>query len=174
MKLAYPCLVLATLTLTLAACSSNRVASRPTLKSPSGHSMVSSDRMQIKVHFNQPVDHRTLIPGKTFIVSTEKHENVRGSLHWSADRRSIIFRSFMTLDELFTFDPHGHFNLRIIGTNAGQGAVIDRDGQYLDGDNDDVPGGNYDVAMELPLHGQRQLQGRGRSGCDMEMGAIPD
>lgn len=149
MKSAFTWIAIAITALMLAACSTFRVVSKPTLQSPSGHSMDPGDRMQVKVQFNQPVKRSTLVLGKTFILTTENHDTVRGSLYWSDDSRSVTFRSAMTLKQLFTFDPDGHFNLRIIGTDTGQGAVRDRAGEYLDGDNDDEPGGNYDETLVI-------------------------
>jgi len=140
---------LATTALMLAACSTFRVASKPTLISPSGHSMDPVDRLQVKIQFNQPVNRSTLVLGKTFILTTENHDTVRGSLYWSADSRSVTFRSAMSLKQLFTFDPDGHFYLKIIGTDTGNGAVKDRAGEFLDGDGDDVQGGNYDETLVI-------------------------
>ena len=133
----------------LTACSTFRVVSEQQLKSPSGHPMQTSDRMQVKVNFNQPVDGKTVVLGKTFILTTENHDTVRGSLYWSADSRSVTFRSAMSLKQLFTFDPDGHFYLKIIGTDTGNGAVKDRAGEFLDGDGDDVQGGNYDETLVI-------------------------
>jgi len=149
MKTARIWFALAITALMLTACSSFRVATRPTLQSPSGHSMDPGDRMQVKIRFNQPVDRSTLVLGKTFVLTTENHDAVRGSLYWSADSRSVTFRSALPLKDLFTFDPDGHFTLRIIGTDAGQGAVRDRAGEYLDGDGDDVQGGNYEETLVI-------------------------
>jgi hypothetical protein len=149
MRPALVCFTLASATLMLTACTTFRVVSKRPLQSPSGHAMQSSDHMQLKINFSEPVDRSTVVPGKTFILTTENHDHVRGSLYWSADGRSLTFRSRKTLKELFTFDPDGHFHVRIIGTDAGNGAVRDRDGELLDGDDDNLPGGNYDAALVI-------------------------
>lgn len=149
MKTALNGFAIALVSLMLVSCASFRVLSRQPLQSPSGHAMQSNDRMQVRIEFNQPVDRRTVRLGETFILTTEKHENVRGRLRWSRDGRSVTFRSLRSLKELFVFDPDGQFNLQIIGTDTGKGAVRDRDGEYLDGDNDNMPGGNYDTTWVI-------------------------
>lgn len=149
MKSTFAWFALATMALPLTACTTFGAVSGQGLQSPSGHTMQPSDRLQLKVSFSHPLDRKSVVLGKTFILTTEKRAHVRGSLYFSPDNRSLTFRSRQTLKELFTFDPDGHFNLRIIGTDAGNGAIRNTDGTYLDGDDDDAPGGNYDVAWVI-------------------------
>lgn len=103
----------------------------------------------IKVIFDQPVDQSSVIVGKTFVVETEKDPNAAGTLTWTADSKTVTYRSTKNYFDLLIFDSDGAFTLKLIGTDTGKGAIKSIGGAFLDGDNDMSSGGNYSTSFNL-------------------------
>ena len=97
----------------------------------------------IEIRFHAPVRTNTVVVGKTLVLVTDKDPNADGSLKWSGDDREVTFTTDKTAADLLRYDPDGHFTLKLIGTDTGDGAIKTKDGSLLDGDADGTGGGNY-------------------------------
>lgn len=109
-----------------------------------------TNHIKITVVFNSPVNRASVVPGKTLILLTSKDPNAGGMVgNWSMDNKSFTFETNKQWDALLSPHPDDSFTLRIIGTDVGQGAVVNSANEALDGDYDGNPGGDYKMTFTL-------------------------
>jgi hypothetical protein len=107
------------------------------------------ERLSITIVFNRPVAKNTVVVGRTLIVVTDKDQNAGGSLVWMPDARSVTFRSTKSVSDLLHFNPDGSFQLKLIGTDTGNGSIKDLNGSPLDGNSNLTPGGDFETRFRL-------------------------
>jgi hypothetical protein len=109
------------------------------LQIKSSEHSVDNQHIIVKVHFNSPVNTKTVVVGKTLIFSTEKNYKETGQVIWSSDHKELVFKT-------------------LIGTESytGQGVVKNNAGKALDGNADGKPGGNYSYSRNINM-GQNHL-----------------
>ena len=110
--------------------------------------ITSDGEISIDIHFNQPYDPETIVVGKTLILVTEKDLNAAGNwIPLSAEGEVIRFTTTMTIGDLLIHDPDGFFTLKLIGSDAGDGAIKSKSGRHLDGNRDGTDGGDYETTF---------------------------
>ncbi len=97
---------------------------------------LTNDKVVITVRFNRPVNRRTVILRRTFIVKMETDANAQGTLKWN-NSREVVFTSTRDYGQLCRFDSDCNFRLIILP------AVKDTSGKRLDGDKNGAPGGTF-------------------------------
>ncbi|MEW5804382.1 MAG: cohesin domain-containing protein [bacterium] len=112
-------------------------------------SIDNQNHIVIKVTFSDPVQTATVVVRKTLILDAEKDHNAAGTISWSSDRKELTFRTTNTVSNLLQFNPDGFFSLQLIGTDTGNGAIKDDNGNPLDGDENGTYGGNYTTGFCL-------------------------
>jgi hypothetical protein len=126
------------------------------LQITSSEHSVDSQHIIVKVHFNSPVNTKTVVVGKTLILSTEKSYKETGQVIWSSDHKELVFKTDKTIPDLL--GTKAFFKLTLIGTESytGQGVVKNNAGKALDGNADGKPGGNYSYSRNINM-GQNHL-----------------
>lgn len=96
-----------------------------------GHSFI------VWLEFNYPPDPSSIINGRTFILEAEgTSDPLSGGFFWETP-------SMIALEVKTTSCPGSEIKLRLIGDDLGDGAIRDQNQIQLDGDDDDLPGGNF-------------------------------
>ncbi len=139
------------LTIALTGCATFRVDSpKPSdpLAAVNGWSRV-QDHIVITVVFNTAVNPGTVVLGNTLFFVTSKDPNATGSIGWAADNKSFTFTSTKVWGDLLSPRPDDFFTLKLVGTDAGHGKIVDTANTALDGDYDGNPGGDYSMTFTL-------------------------
>jgi hypothetical protein len=108
------------------------------------------------IRFSKPMDPGTIAVGQTLFLEGLKKEGAMNTWRaightasWSADFTILTLTALEESGTWCTFSPDCFFRLRLIGTDEGQGAIRDTDGLPLNGDNDRLPGGNFETTFGI-------------------------
>ena len=104
-----------------------------------------SDQLVMIVRFSRDVDFGSLVPGSNVVLNTDTTSNATVTIAVGSAANEIIVTSVDTVANLLQLQPNGRFVLNLIYSNVPHGvpAITDTDGHALDGDKDDVDGGNW-------------------------------
>ena len=108
-------------------------------------------RATLVLTFNRAFDVSTLKPQQTLFVtlrgarSGQTAMNISGTIVPQGDGRTFAFISNEDLADLISPQAAENivFNIAVVGTDVGNGAVSDLNGEALDGDKDNLPGGDF-------------------------------
>ena len=104
------------------------------------------DHLVMTVRFSRDVDLSTLKAGSNVTVDTDTTTNAAITIVAGATANEIVITTTDTVANLLVFDSDGFFTLKIFGTADIPNkitAVTDTGGLALDGDKNDVDGGNW-------------------------------
>ena len=104
--------------------------------------------VKVNFTFNRPVNVATLVGGQTVYIQSGVNI-VSGGITYDTETNTATFTSTQPIGDWCSFSPDCTFSFVVVGTDAGQGAVTDADGMHLDGDEDDTPGGNYELTLTV-------------------------
>ena len=105
-----------------------------------------SDQLVMTVRFSRPVNFSSLKAQSNVTVDTDTTTNAAITIAAGATTSEIVITTVDTVANLLVFDSDGFFTLKILGTEDIPNkiaAVKDTGGFALDGDKDDVDGGNF-------------------------------
>lgn len=114
-----------------------------------GFSLDATGHLVIPVTFTQAADQSTVVVGTTLFLKFTKDANAAATLSWSADSKTLTITTVKKRDELMAFNPDDGFCLTLRGSNKipGGPVVKNTNGIVLDGNYDNVPGGNYNMCF---------------------------
>lgn len=115
----------------------------PTVNTVVDYKVTPDNKYEITVKFNRPIDINTVVVGMTFKLVTEVDSNADGVITWYNRNKTAVFISDKEYTDLGVWDPDSFFNIVLIGSDDGQGAIKDTNGVHLDGDGDGNDGGNF-------------------------------
>jgi hypothetical protein len=101
----------------------------------------------ITVNFNRPVDPATVVPVQT--IYFEGDDISQGTVAFTNGDRTITFTTTDEVTDFGTLSGDIHFDFLLIGDDTGNGAISDENGMILDGDEDGVEGGNYELNLYI-------------------------
>ncbi|MBN2350766.1 MAG: fibronectin type III domain-containing protein [Bacteroidales bacterium] len=103
---------------------------------------------KINITFNRAINVSTLVGGQTVYIQSGTNI-VSGGITYDTGTNTATFTSTQPIADWCSFSPDCTFKFIVVGTDAGQGAVLDTDGMHIDGDEDDTPGGNYELTLTV-------------------------
>jgi hypothetical protein len=104
------------------------------------HSMESP----IWIEFDKDIDSSTITKDTVIVTSSESEEPVKGFL--DAGNRTLMFRP----DKPYPVSDTGaKITIVLIGTDEGEGAIMDAEGNPLDGDKDGKAGGDFEYTFNI-------------------------
>ncbi len=104
------------------------------------HSMESP----IWVEFDKDIDSSTITEGTVIVTSSESEETVEGFI--DAGNRTLMFRPNKPYP---AGDTGAKITIALIGTDVGEGAIMDAQGLPFDGDKDGKPGGDFEYTFNI-------------------------
>jgi len=106
-----------------------------------------ANHLVISVTFNRPVDLNSVVPAAT--IYFEGDAISQGTVVFSNANKTITFTTTDEINDFATISGSWYFDFYLIGTDAGDGAVTDSNGMVLDGDEDGMAGGNYELNLYI-------------------------
>jgi len=106
-----------------------------------------SGHLIISVTFNRPVDLNSVIPATT--VYFEGDAISQGTVVFSNGNKTITFTTTDEWGDFATISGSAFFDFLLIGTDAGGGVITDSNGMVLDGDEDGLAGGDYELNLYI-------------------------
>jgi hypothetical protein len=101
----------------------------------------------ISVIFNRPVDLNSVVPTAT--IYFEGDAISEGTVMFSNGNKTITFTTTDEVVDFATISGSWFFDFLLIGTDDGNGVVMDSNGMVMDGDEDGVAGGNYELNLYI-------------------------
>jgi hypothetical protein len=101
----------------------------------------------ISVTFNRPVDINSVVPAAT--IYFEGDAISEGTVIFSNGNKTITFTTTDEVADFATMGGNAVFDFLLIGTDDGNGVVMDSNGMVLDGDEDGLAGGNYELNLYI-------------------------
>jgi hypothetical protein len=117
---------------------------------PAGGSTYSSDgsgHLIISVTFNRAVDLNSVVPAAT--IYFEGDAVSQGTVSFSNGNKTVTFTTTDELADFAIFSGNIIFDFFMIGDDAGNGIIMDSNGMVLDGDEDGVAGGDYELNLYI-------------------------
>ncbi|NIA15238.1 MAG: hypothetical protein GWP08_14305 [Nitrospiraceae bacterium] len=99
------------------------------------------NQLVMTVRFSRDVDFSSLVAGANVVLDTDTTANATITIAAGSAANEIVITTTDTVANLLTFQPDGFFKLNIAGD--GVRPVEDTSGEALDGDKDNVAGGNF-------------------------------
>ena len=106
-----------------------------------------ANHLVISVTFNRPVDLNLIVPAATIYFQGDAIS--QGTVVFSNANKTITFTTTDNVVDFATIGGNWYFDFLLIGTDAGGGAVMDSNGMVLDGDEDGMAGGNYELNLYI-------------------------
>jgi hypothetical protein len=94
-------------------------------------------KFSITVRFNTDIDRNSVIAGSTVILDFPKAVNAQGQITWINDREFKWVQQSNKRIDICKYDPDCEFKITLTD------GILSKEGLKLDGDNNNVQGGNF-------------------------------
>lgn len=109
-------------------------------------------QVHISITFNRPLDITSVLSGQT--VYFEGSSVSSGDLSFSEENKTLTFSSTESFSSFGTSEQAASytayiFEFVLLGDDIGNGAILDSNGMPLDGDGDEVAGGDFRLELTV-------------------------